>query len=228
MKIVVATTKSWNIKFAEQLKKIYEVKIITSPEELTLDALRFFGPKYIFFPHWSWIIPPEIYESFECVVFHMTDLPFGRGGSPLQNLIVRKIYDTKLSAIRVTQELDAGPIYCKYDLSLHDGTAQQILIQASHLIFKKMIPEIVAQKPVPKAQRGAATIFKRRSPTDGELLESMDLQTIFDYIRMLDGEGYPPSYLTFGPYRLEFSHAKFHGNTLDANVRFTLRNQEDT
>lgn len=228
MKIIVATTKSWNIKLAEQLKKNYDVKIITSPKELTLDALQSFGPRYIFFPHWSWIIQPEIYESFECVVFHMTDLPFGRGGSPLQNLIVRKIYDTKVSAIRVTRGLDAGPVYCKHDLSLHDGTAQQILIRASHLIFEKMIPEIVTYKPVPKPQQGAVTTFKRRSPADGELLESMDLQTIFDYIRMLDGEGYPPSYLIFGPYRLEFSHAKFHGNILEANVLFTLQDREDS
>jgi methionyl-tRNA formyltransferase len=43
----------------------------------------------------------------------MTDLPFGRGGSPLQNLISRKIYNTKLSAIRVVKELDAGPVFLK-------------------------------------------------------------------------------------------------------------------
>ncbi len=49
--------------------------------------------------------------NFNCVVFHMTDLPFGRGGSPLQNLISRGIYKTKISAIKVVKEIDAGPIY---------------------------------------------------------------------------------------------------------------------
>ncbi len=28
--------------------------------------------------------------KFECVCFHMTDVPYGRGGSPLQNLIIRE------------------------------------------------------------------------------------------------------------------------------------------
>ena len=31
----------------------------------------------------------EIHENYKCIIFHMTDLPFGRGGSPLQNLISR-------------------------------------------------------------------------------------------------------------------------------------------
>ncbi len=34
-------------------------------------------PRYVFFPHWSHIIPQDIYENFECVIFHMTDFPFG-------------------------------------------------------------------------------------------------------------------------------------------------------
>ena len=41
----------------------------------------------------------------------MTDLPFGRGGSPLQNLIVRGYKETMLSAIKCVGEVDAGPIY---------------------------------------------------------------------------------------------------------------------
>jgi len=34
----------------------------------------------------------------------MTDLPFGRGGSPFQNLIARGIYDTKIIAKSWTWE----------------------------------------------------------------------------------------------------------------------------
>ena len=43
----------------------------------------------------------------------MTDLPYGRGGSPLQNLIANKIYDTKISAIRAEGGIDTGRIYLK-------------------------------------------------------------------------------------------------------------------
>ena len=227
MKIVIATIKSWNIQRAEQLKKTYDVEIITDPEKLTLESLRVLAPRYLFFPHWSWIIPAEVYENFECVVFHMTDLPFGRGGSPLQNLIARKIYDTKISAIQVTKGIDAGPIYCKRDLSLRTGNAQQLLEHASEIIFEEMIPEILSQNMIPSPQHGAVTTFKRRTPQEGELLPSMDLQTIFDYIRMLDGEGYLPAYLMFGPYRLEFSQAESGENIIEAKVRLKRQSGGD-
>jgi methionyl-tRNA formyltransferase len=83
------------------------VVFIKEKADLFLDNLKKINPKYVFFPHWSHIIPSAIYENFQCIVFHMTNLPFGRGGSPMQNLISRGIYDTKISAISCVKELDA-------------------------------------------------------------------------------------------------------------------------
>ena len=89
MKIIIATIKSWNIERAREmqrrLKEAHEVRIFTGKDELTYDNVCDFNPDYIFFPHWSYYIPEEITNQWECVVFHMTDLPYGRGGSPLQN-----------------------------------------------------------------------------------------------------------------------------------------------
>ena len=90
-KYLIATIKSWNIHNYNKLKETHhdcEFMMVNSKEELTVSLLEEFKPKYIFFPHWSWIIPEEIYNNYNCVVFHSTDLPFGRGGSPLQTLIV--------------------------------------------------------------------------------------------------------------------------------------------
>ena len=66
-------------------------------------------PRYIFFPHWSWMVPRAVWEKHECVCFHMTDVPYGRGGSPLQNLILKGHTKTKITALRMVGELDAGP-----------------------------------------------------------------------------------------------------------------------
>ena len=52
----------------------------------------------------------------------MTDLPYGRGGSPLQNLIVRGHKETKISAIKVVKELDAGPVLSSLELMLNPQT----------------------------------------------------------------------------------------------------------
>ncbi len=51
------------------------------------------------------MIPPKPgIRGFEKV--HMTDVPYGRGGSPLQNLIARGHTSTKLTAMRMTAEVD--------------------------------------------------------------------------------------------------------------------------
>lgn len=115
-KIIVATVKSWNIREAVEFSDSnpgIKVKIITDKNDLTYEKVSKFNPRYIFFPHWSWIIPKNIFDNFECIIFHMTDVPFGRGGSPLQNLISRGVYKTKISAIKAMEELDAGPVILK-------------------------------------------------------------------------------------------------------------------
>lgn len=82
----------------------------------------------------------------------MTDLPFGRGVSPLQNLIERGIENTKISAIKVDDGIDTGDIYFKESLNLN-GTADEIFIRASEIIFKKMIPTIISEKIIHETQK---------------------------------------------------------------------------
>ncbi|MBU4445557.1 methionyl-tRNA formyltransferase, partial [bacterium] len=163
-KIIIATIKSWNItnalKFKDKNHNKYDVQLVTKKEELTLDFVKKFNPEYIFFPHWSWIIPEEIYQNYNCIVFHMTDLPFGRGGSPLQNLISGKTYNTKISAIKVEKQIDAGKIYLKEDFNVKSGSAEEIFIDASNVTFLKMIPSIIENPPVFTQQVGEPVYFK--------------------------------------------------------------------
>ncbi len=87
----------------------------------------------------------------------MTDLPFGRGGSPLQNLITRGVKSTKISALRCTDVLDGGPIYLKEELSLQ-GSAEDIYIRADSII-EKMIAAILLTNPEPLEQTGEVVFF---------------------------------------------------------------------
>ena len=58
-----------------------------------------------FFVHWSRRVPDHWLPRYECACFHMTDVPFGRGGSPLQNLIERGHRETQLSASRMVADV---------------------------------------------------------------------------------------------------------------------------
>ncbi len=80
----------------------------------------------------------------------MTDLPFGRGGSPFQKLIVREIYDTKISALRVENGLDTGDIYLKEDFNIAIGSAEENFIKLSNIIFNKMIPNLLSTHSIAK------------------------------------------------------------------------------
>jgi len=228
-KIIIATIKSWNIKNAINLKKElineFEIKIITKKEDLTHEKIIKINPEYIFFPHWSWIIPEDIYNNFECIVFHMTDLPFGRGGSPLQNLILRGVKKTKISAIKVIKELDAGPIYIKRTLSL-EGSAEEIYKRASKIIFEDMIPYLLKNRIIPKPQKGDAVIFKRRMPEDSKIPEDLTFDKVYDFIRMLDAEGYPLAFLETEYIKFEFKNAKKRNKYIEAKVYIKPKKNE--
>lgn len=218
--IVIATVKSWNLENARNLQKAlasrWNVVIIDSREELTTRRLAQLNPTYVFFPHWSWIIPEEIYTAYRCVVFHLTDLPFGRGGSPLQNLIVRGIYDTQISAIRVDAGLDTGAVYMKHPATLEEGSADTLLAEISRIIFTRMIPHILETDPSPTPQEGPTTTFQRRTPEESDLAAAKitDLRSLYDFIRMLDGEGYPNAFITVGGRTIRFYDAKLEAGKL--------------
>lgn len=223
----VASDRRWNSKTFEALRLRTGKRFlpITRPEELSFEHLREMSVSAVFFPHWSHVIPAEVYERFECVVFHMTDLPYGRGGSPLQNLIVRGHENTQITALRCVGELDAGPVYLKRPLNLN-GAAEEIYLRADKII-QSMIGQIVKDFPTPMAQEGEVVVFKRRRPEQGDWSQARDLDAAFDHIRMLDAQGYPPAFLEVGRFRLEFSRACRRSDAVIADVRITLVSTPD-
>jgi methionyl-tRNA formyltransferase len=192
--------------------------LVTTPEDLNA-VLTKHRPDYIFFPHWSHIVPINITERFDCVCFHMTDLPFGRGGSPLQNLIVRGLKTTKLTALKMVEQLDAGPIYRKDDLNL-DGSALEIFERMSALAIEQ-IKFIIERQPIPEPQKDIDTdIFTRRSHQHSKINHIDNLSDLFDYIRMLDAPGYPRAYIDMNGFTFEFEKAQLdtHSKKLSASV----------
>ena len=224
---VIASNRPWNESIAERLQERtgYQFELITDPTELTIERLTTIDPQYIFFPHWSQRIDPAVFTRFECVIFHMTDLPFGRGGSPLQNLIARGIYETQISALKCVDAMDAGPVYLKHPLSLH-GAAEDIFLRASKII-EEMIVKMLDTHPTPIPQSGKPIVFKRRTPDQSDLVRADTLEEAFDLIRMLDAEGYPHAYLEVGFLRLEFTHVTRKTDHLLADVRITSSNSKE-
>lgn len=227
MHIVIVSNRAWNRHLAAEVQGRLnaDVTYLEHHEDVSKEKLAPLMPDWVFFPHWSYIIPTEVYANFRCVVFHMTDLPFGRGGSPLQNLIARGIYETKITALRCVKELDAGAVYEKRPLSLW-GSAEEIYLRAGEII-KEMMIDIVRENPVPREQHGTPTVFKRRRPEDGDIGKLDTLQRVFDYIRMLDADGYPSAFLCSKGLRLEFSRASLKDGYILADVKICRQEEDD-
>lgn len=220
---VVATIKDWHIEQYSTYSKTINGQwhLITNNARLKINELRAISPEYIFFPHWSWLVPEEILAEFNCVCFHMTDLPYGRGGTPLQNLISRGHKTTQVSALKMTRDLDAGPIYLKCPLSL-DGSAQEIYERSAQLIAQ-MITSIIELTPSPVEQTGKVTTFERRKPEQSEIQGNEDINTLYDLIRMLDAETYPKAFLHHGNLTLHFENARLIKDNINATVTIKRR-----
>jgi methionyl-tRNA formyltransferase len=147
----------------------------------------------------------------------MTDLPYGRGGSPLQNLIVRGHKKTKISALKVEKGLDTGDVYLKKELNL-EGSAQKIFDRSTSIVLL-MIKEIVEKNMTPVKQTGEATLFKRRTPEMSNIEDVESLNKLYDYIRMLDADGYPKAYLENSSFRFEFSQSELKNDSIEGHVR---------
>jgi methionyl-tRNA formyltransferase len=127
--LLLLSSRPWNEGLADRLSVVLErpVHTISKPAELQLEAVAALDPEWIFVPHWSHWIPEAIWSRWPTVIFHMTDLPYGRGGSPLQNLIQRGHSSTMLSALRCSAELDAEG----YPHAFLEAPRQRVSLRAS-------------------------------------------------------------------------------------------------
>lgn len=217
MRILICNSKNWfklNDKFNQNK---FQIKTLNDKALLSRANIKKFNPDYIFFIHWNWIVTKEIYDNYNCILFHTGPLPFGRGGSPIQNLILRGFESSPVCALKMIKELDAGPIYVKKKISLK-GKLSSIFKRLNHAI-NNMIYLIITTQMSPVEQRGTPFYFTRLGLEDNRLPLNIDLKQFYDRVRMLDSEDYPKAYIEYGNLKLEFSEANFTGEILNLKCK---------
>jgi methionyl-tRNA formyltransferase len=220
-KIIIACSKRWFTdnekvkKYLIQNKKTIE--IITKKKYLNLKNLNKIQPNIIFFPHWSYLVNEKIVNKFKCICFHSAPLPYGRGGSPIQNLIIRNYKSTPLYALQMSKKLDSGPIYLRQNLSLKGNLKDILNLMAIKIL--KMIKIILKKKIHPKNQKGKIFIFKRLKEKNSEIKKEKNINKIYDKIRMLDADEYPKSFIKIGKFKIYFFNAIKRKNHLICTVK---------
>lgn len=211
--LVVSKTDYFKLKIKK--KNFF---FIQKKKDLTIKKLKKLKPNIIFFPHWSWKIKKKIIDNYLCIGFHASPLPYGRGGSPIQNMIIRGFSNSKLCAFKINDKFDAGPIYKKISISLR-GSADEIFINLYEKIHKIII-DLCKKLPEPKKQIGKSKYFKRRKPQESVIKINSNIVKLYDFIRMLDvsEKNFPRAFLKIGKIKYEFSNAKKKGSYINANV----------
>ncbi len=204
---IIAAVGKWNkVNFDKFSKKLEGVFYLAQNNTELIALLKIKKPICIYFIHWRWHVPKKILNKHKCICFHMTDLPFGRGGSPLQNLIIRGHTSTKLSCLLMTEKMDEGPIYFKRKLDLR-GSAEEIYLRMSKLSWKMINRHIKSKKLIPKKQQGKVVKFKRRHEKDSLIPSNLSNRDLYDFIRMLDASGYPRAFLYYNNKKITLTNA---------------------
>jgi len=186
--------------------------LLSSPKKLTVNYVKKKNPKLIFFPDWSWIVPNDIISNYNCICFHESNLPKFRGGSPIQNQIIRGIEKTKTTAFLMNAGLDEGDILIQKELSLK-GSINEIFDRMQENDFL-MIQKIIQEKYTLRKQSGISSKYKRRSPKDSELKNlNHSKKYLYNFIRMLQ-DPYPNAFIKIGNHKLIFKEAFYNGKKL--------------
>jgi len=124
---------------------------------------------------------------------HSSDLPHGKGWSPLTYQILEGKNEIVNTLFEAVDAVDAGNIYLQnimrfdgYELlgELHDIQGKKI--NELVLEFVSKYPNIVARK-----QEGKESFYKKRGSRDSELDISKTIAEQFDLLRVVDNEKYP-------------------------------------
>jgi len=100
--------------------------------EQLFNILDTVNPQYILFPFWSWKVPKEITDKYDCIGFHTGDT---NGGSPIQNLIRQGKEEATLRMFHMNDVIDGGRDICWTQVSLL-GSLEEIMIRISDKIWE--------------------------------------------------------------------------------------------
>lgn len=189
--ILVDDPGSWIIPFArdlmERLAKSHRARLYFAASEVgNGDMLFLLGC--------TSIIPGKVLQkNTHNFVVHESDLPKGRGWSPVSWQILEGKHTIPIVLFEAAEEVDAGPIYLKEYFEL-DGT--ELLPEIKRKQGAKtveMVVKLLEQWPnvTPFPQQGTPDYYPKRTREHDKLDVDKSLAENFDHLRIVDNEKYP-------------------------------------
>lgn len=211
MNLIISKNNKWTQNLLKSLSGFEYI------DHINKSFIEKIDPEWVFFFHYSDIVPESIHTKYKCVVIHTSNLPEGRGGSPIQNQILEGITSTRVNLLEMTNSLDGGGVYCSSPITLQGNISD--IWDTITKTTRDLILYCVKNNPTPSPQRGVLKTYKRIKDNKIKFDNTKDISYIYDQIRMVDDINYPNSYLEINGFRLEFSRAKLTNNEIITDVR---------
>ncbi len=193
MKLTVLTEPQWH-PFHEALKDWcesqrleHDVSYCTSLESLP-------GGDILFILSFQSKVPAELRSRYtHSLVAHASDLPRGRGWSPLEWQIVEGATRVTVSLIAAEDEIDSGAVYGQesFEVKRHElrPEIEGKLFGAELRLMNRVLTG--SDFLTPRAQSGIATHYRRRTPDDSRIDACLPLADQFDILRIADPDRFP-------------------------------------
>ena len=197
---ILTTESSWFLPYAKELteslyQNYYHVKLFYNHEGIpdTYDI--------VFILSYFRIIPQEyLNRHYHNLVIHESDLPQGKGWSPLFWQILEGKNRIPIVLFEAGGLVDSGDIYFKDYIELEGHELNQEIRhkQATKTIdlCKRFLGEYKNLKPA--KQKGKETIYPKRTFLDSELDIDKNIKEQFDLLRICDNENYPGYFYYMG------------------------------
>lgn len=140
------------------------------------------------------ITPPHILarNGWNFVV-HASDLPKGRGFSPVVWQVLEGATEIPVSMIVMTEEVDAGKIAMRRRFALAGHELNEEIRGVLGNTVVEMCLEMAERSSAPdlQPQLGSPTWYQRRYPSDSQLDPARTIAEQFNLLRVVDNERYP-------------------------------------
>ena len=127
------------------------------------------------------------------IVVHASNLPAGRGWSPLQWQVLEGKDTIPLTMIEATAGADEGPYYMKSQIKLNGSELLPELRSKMALEIIRMCTQYLVERNtlIPTEQIGEPVFYRRRSETDDELDIEKTIRELFNQLRIADNDRHP-------------------------------------
>jgi len=140
------------------------------------------------------ITPPDILANNRCnLVVHASNLPEGKGFSPLTYQIIAGLNRIPVCLLHAVEAVDSGPIVYRewIDYEGHEliHELRRKLGQATVALCCRFMEESIPLSGT--QQRGATSTYPRRRPVNSALDPNQTISEQFDLLRTVDNDNYP-------------------------------------